>query len=104
MSVIGKREIRDYNYRTLVEALKFKPGIMVSEPGNGETGNHFYQRGLWGNSYSKILLNGMPISPSVTSGMPINEMLYLKHAESIEVVYGPASAVYGADAFAGEGL
>ena len=101
VSVIGKREIRDYNYRTLVEALKFKPGIMVSEPGNGETGNHFYQRGLWGNSYSKILLNGMPISPSVASGMPINEMLYLKNAESIEVVYGPASAVYGADAFAG---
>jgi len=33
--------------------------------------------------------------------MPINEMLYLKHAESIEIVYGPASAVYGADAFAG---
>jgi hypothetical protein len=66
VSIIGKKEIRDYNYRTLVEALKFKPGIMVSEPGNGETGNHFYQRGLFGNSYSKILLNGMPISPSVS--------------------------------------
>ena len=101
VSVINKKEIRDYNYRTLVEALKFKPGIMVSEPGSAETGNHFYQRGLLGNAYSKILLNGIPISPSVTSGMPINEMLYLKHAESIEVVYGPASAVYGADAFAG---
>jgi outer membrane receptor for ferrienterochelin and colicin len=101
VSVINKKEIRDYNYRTLVEALKFKPGIMVSEPGNGEIGNHFFQRGLLGNAYSKILLNGIPISPSVTFGMPINEMLYLKHAESIEVVYGPASAVYGADAFAG---
>ncbi len=101
VSVINKKEIRDYNYRTLVEALKFKPGIMVSEPGSAETGNHFYQRGLLGNAYSKILLNGIPISPSVVSGMPINEMLYLKHAESIEVVYGPASAVYGADAFSG---
>lgn len=99
--VIGKKEVRDYNYRTLVEALKFKPGILVSEPGNGENGHHFFQRGLMGNSYSKILLNGMPISPSVTFGMPINEMLYLKNAESIEVVYGPASSVYGADAFSG---
>ena len=101
VSIIGKKEIRDYNYRTLVEALKFKPGIIVSEPGSGEIGNHFYQRGLMGNAYSKILLNGIPISPSVTFGMPINEMLYLKNAESIEVVYGPASAVYGADAFSG---
>jgi outer membrane receptor for ferrienterochelin and colicin len=101
VQVISKKEIRDYNYRTLVEALAYKPGIMVSEPGNGETGHHFYQRGLLGNSYTKILLNGIPITPSVVFGMPINEMLYLKHAESIEVVYGPASAVYGADAFAG---
>jgi hemoglobin/transferrin/lactoferrin receptor protein len=99
--VISKKEIRDYNYRTLVEALKYKSGIMVSEPGNGETGHSFYQRGLQGNFYTKILLNGMPISPSVAQGMPINEMLYLKNAESIEVLYGPASAVYGADAFAG---
>lgn len=101
VTVITKKEIRDYNYRTLVEALKFKPGIMVSEPGNGETGHHFYQRGLIGNAYSKILINGIPINPSASNGMPINEMLYLKHAESIEVVYGPASAIYGADAFAG---
>ncbi|MCB1178688.1 MAG: TonB-dependent receptor [Leptospiraceae bacterium] len=101
VSTISNEEIRNYNYRTLVEALKFKMGIMVSEPGNGETGHHFYQRGLLGNNYSKVLLNGMPLAPSVNLGMPINEMLYLKHAESIEVVYGPASAVYGADAFSG---
>jgi outer membrane receptor for ferrienterochelin and colicin len=101
VQIISKKEIRDYNYRTLVEALKFKPGMMVSEPGNGETGHHFYQRGFLGNSYTKILLNGIPITPSVVFGMPINEMLYLKNAESIEIVYGPASAIYGADAFSG---
>ncbi|MCB1142431.1 MAG: TonB-dependent receptor [Leptospiraceae bacterium] len=101
VGVIRREEIHNYNYRTLVEALKFQPGIMVSEPGNGEVGHHFYQRGLLGNEYTKILLNGIPLTPSVVQGMPINEMLYLKHAESIEVVYGPASAVYGSDAFAG---
>lgn len=62
---VSKEEIRSYNYRTLVEALKFKMGIMVSEPDNGEMGHHFFQRGLLGNLYTKILLNGIPLTPSV---------------------------------------
>ncbi|MEZ5010795.1 MAG: TonB-dependent receptor [Bacteroidales bacterium] len=51
--------------------------------------------------YTMILVNGMPVKPSVVNGMPIMAQLPVRQAERIEVVYGPAAAVYGADAVSG---
>jgi len=67
------------------------PGIRVSQPGSALEGETFMMRGLLGNAYAKILVNGIPIKPYV----PIQQ------AERIEVIYGPAAALYGADASTG---
>ncbi len=99
--VITKEEIRDNGYRTLVDALKMAPGIKVSQPGNALEGETFLMRGLMGNTYAKILLNGNPIKPVVVRGMPIGAQLPIQQAERIEVIYGATGTLYGVDASAG---
>ena len=99
--IITREEILRNNYFSLVDALKDIPGVKVSQPGTGTHGEKYLMRGLWGNNYAKILVNGIPIRPSAVDGMPIGEQINMRNVERIEVVYGPASALYGADALAG---
>ncbi len=99
--VITKEEIQRYGFVTLVDALKHLPGIQVSQPGSALDGETFQMRGLRGNSYAKILINNVPIKPIIASSMPLGAQLPIQQAERIEVIYGPAAAVYGADASAG---
>jgi len=99
--IVTREEILSNNYATLVDALKDIPGVKVSQPGTGTHGEKYLMRGLFGNNYTKILVNGIPIRPSVVDGMPIGEQINMKNIDKIEVVYGPASALYGADALAG---
>ena len=99
--VITHDEIITNGYTTLADVLKNLPGIRISQPGTGEYGEGFQLRGLPGNQYAKILINNLPIKPSVVAGMPIGQQLPIRQAERIEVIYGPAAAVYGADAVTG---
>ncbi|MFK7776278.1 MAG: TonB-dependent receptor [Saprospiraceae bacterium] len=99
--VITKEEIRDNGYRTLVDALKMAPGIKISQPGNALEGETFQMRGLQGNAYAKILLNGNPIKPSIVRGMPIGAQIPIQQAERIEIIYGASGTLFGADASAG---
>ena len=99
--VITHEEIQRNHYTTLTDILKHVPGIRVSQPGSGETGEIFQFRGLIGNHYTKILVNNLPVKPSVVNGMPLGAQLPIRQAERIEVIYGPAAAIYGADAVTG---
>ncbi len=101
IEVITREEILLNGYITLVDVLKSLPGIKVSQPGSGELGEMFLMRGLLGNNYVKILIDNIPVKPSVVSGMSIEAQLPVRQAERIEIVYGPASALYGADATIG---
>ena len=101
LHIITREEILNNSYSSLVDALKDIPGVKVSQPGTGTHGEKYLMRGLWGNNYAKILVNGIPIRPSATDGMPIGEQINMINVDRIEVVYGPASALYGADALAG---
>ncbi len=99
--VVTREEILRNGWTTLVDVLKTLPGIKVSQPGAGEQGETFLLRGLFGNYYTKILLNNIPLQPTGGEGMPIGAQLPVRQAERIEIIFGPASAVYGADATAG---
>jgi outer membrane receptor protein involved in Fe transport len=99
--VITSDEIIRNGFNTLGDVLKAAPGIRVSQPGNALEGETFLVRGLSGNQYVKILINDVPIKPSIAKGMPIGAQLPIRQAERIEVYYGPAGAVYGYDACAG---
>ena len=99
--VISHEEIQRNHFTTLADILKYLPGIRVSQPGSGEAGEIFQFRGLIGNYYTKILINNLPVKPTVVNGMPLGAQLPIRQAERIEIIYGPAAAVYGADAVTG---
>jgi outer membrane receptor for ferrienterochelin and colicin len=99
--LVTHEDIINNQYTSLADVLKSLPGVKVSQPGSGETGETFQIRGLTGNFYTKILINGMPIKPSVVMGMPVGAQLPIRQAERIEIIYGPSAAVYGADAVSG---
>jgi outer membrane receptor for ferrienterochelin and colicin len=99
--VVTREEIIKNHYNSLIEVIKSLPGIRVSQPGSGELGESFQLRGLIGNLYTMILINGLPIKPGAVIGMPVLSQLPIRQAERIEVIYGPAAAVYGADAVSG---
>ncbi|TAE75160.1 MAG: TonB-dependent receptor [Bacteroidetes bacterium] len=101
IQVITKEEIQRNGYITLIDVLKHVSGIRTSQPGSADFGESFLMRGLIGNYYTKILLNSIPLQPSATGILPIAEQLPIAQAERIEIIFGPASAIYGADAMAG---
>lgn len=99
--VITGEDILRNGFVTLADVLKAAPGIRVSQPGNAMEGETFLMRGLSGNQYVKILINDMPVKPAIALGMPIGAQLPIRQAERIEVLYGPAGAIYGEEACAG---
>lgn len=99
--VVTAEDILRNGYVTLGDVLRAAPGIRVSQPGNAIEGETFLMRGLSGNQFVKILINDVPVKPSATLGMPIGAQLPIRQAERIEVLYGPASAIYGNEACAG---
>ena len=99
--VITAEDIRNHDYNTLVDALASLPGVRFSQPGSAEAGETFMMRGLYGNSYTKILINDIPVKPYVINNMPIAAQLPINQAERIEIIYGPQAALYGVDAAAG---
>ncbi len=99
--VVTKEEIALNGYQTLTEVLRTLPGIRVSLSGNALDGENFMLRGHYGNTYAKILINDIPIRPSVVGAMPLASQLPIRQAERIEVIYGPSATLYGSDAAAG---
>ena len=99
--VISREDILKNGFMTLVDVLKYLPGMKVSQPGSAIEGETFYMQGLFGNAYTKILINDLPVKPTVVNGMPLGAQLPIRQAERIEIIYGTGAAIYGADASAG---
>jgi hemoglobin/transferrin/lactoferrin receptor protein len=99
--VVSAEDILRNGYVTLGDVLRAAPGIRVSQPGNALEGETFLMRGLSGNQYVKILINDVPVKPSIALGMPIGAQIPIRQAERIEVLYGPAAAIYGNEACGG---
>lgn len=99
--VITREEISGKGYTTLCDVLRNVPGIRTSEPGHALVGDMFLMRGLEGNLYCKILINGIALLPSAAPGVSLGANLPIRQAERIEIIFGPATTVYGTDAVSG---
>lgn len=102
-SVITASQIREIGATDLNQILETVPGLHVAVSNRGY--NPIYTiRGIYSETNPQVLMliNGVPITNVfvgdrnlVWGGMPVNSI------ERIEVIRGPGSAVYGADAYAG---
>jgi len=102
-SVITAEDIKNMGATTLDEALETVPGLHVSPSNKNQLDSIYSIRGIHTslNPEVLVLVNGLPVSYVYTDSRPFSFQLPVSMISRIEVVRGPGSALFGADAFAG---
>ncbi len=106
ISVITREELSKRPYMTLLDAVRDLEGVDVGETRDKTGQGTISMRGM-GSDYTLILVNGKrqnnhgDIYPNSFGGNQFNHIPPLDAIERIEVIRGPASTLYGADAMGG---
>lgn len=103
VTIITSDDLRRTGARDIEDALMSVPGLYVGRSEQGYAPTYIF-RGIYGslNPQALLMINGFPQKSlptgnkgNVWGGMPVEAV------DRIEVIRGPGSALYGADAFAG---
>lgn len=102
-TVITKEEWQAFGATILSEALVAVPGLHVGKSVLSPSHHNCAIRGLGGHfgEQIRLMIDGKPLERKYNGGRPFGFNLPLGSFKRIEVVRGPGSAVYGADAYAG---
>jgi outer membrane receptor for ferrienterochelin and colicins len=104
VTVLTREHLEAWSYKSLAQVLNAVTGFFVVDdhvlPDAGVRG---VSGGLFAETNNlKVLINGEAVSFRTTGGHWIgDELIPLSAVERIEIVRGPASALYGANAFLG---
>jgi len=98
-TVIGADEITRAGAGSVADVLQRQPGIEITRNGSAGANTSVYLRGANANQVV-VLVDGVRTGSS-TSGTASWNAIPLEAIERIEVVYGPLSTLYGADAIGG---
>ncbi len=98
---IGQDQIRAFGWRDLKDIFRALPGFDVSHYVQGEQKTQVIMRGVIGNQKILILQDGQRQSAASGEQFLYGRNVPLHPYKRIEIIYGPASSVYGADAYAG---
>jgi len=99
VSVITHEEIERAGQSTLVELLQQQPGIEINNNGGPGKISGIFIRGT-NTSHVIVLVDGVRLN-SATAGTTTFENLPVALIEKIEILRGPATALYGQDAIGG---
>ncbi len=106
ISVITREDLSQRPYMTLLDAVRDIEGVDVGETRDKTGQGTISMRGM-GSDYTLILVNGKrqnnhgDIYPNNFGGNQFNHIPPLDAIERIEVIRGPMSTLYGADAMGG---
>lgn len=100
IKVFDADDINRLNARTVSDVLKTVAGVQIQIKNNGR--EKIWIRGSQSEFNNKIALyvDGVPYR-NVFGGFPIDEEIPVESIKSIEIIKGPGSALYGANAFSG---
>jgi len=100
VNILTSQEMKLQGITTVAQALDSLPGINVNRQGGLGTTSSLFIQGF-SNKYTLVLIDGVRYSdPTNTSGSDISHLLF-SNIGRIEVIKGPQSGVWGADAAAG---
>ncbi|ENO86650.1 TonB-dependent receptor domain-containing protein [Thauera linaloolentis] len=99
VDVITREQIERAGHSTLTDLLAAQPGIQISSNGGPGANTGIFIRGA-NSGHTLVLVDGMRIG-SATSGQPALEVIPTELIERVEILRGPASALYGSDAIGG---
>lgn len=98
--VITDREIEQFGFVDLKDVIKIIPGMIVEDGSYGQL--YGGQRGFTGIFQKTLLMiNGREMNNILANEAFIGPQFPLHNVQRIEVIAGPGSALYGANAFAG---
>ena len=106
ISVVSAVELEQRPYITLIDAVRDLEGVDVGETSDKTGQRTISMRGM-GSDYTLILIDGRrqnnhgDVYPNAFGGNQFNHIPPLDTIERIEVIRGPASTLYGADALGG---
>ena len=100
--VVTGEEIERRGYLDLEQLLHNLPGFDVNRT-NGDIYSHVYQRGYYDEFNSRLLLlvDGVEQNDLTQGTQYLSRQYPLTNIDRVEVVYGPASTMYGANAYTG---
>jgi vitamin B12 transporter len=99
VTVITEDELRDQNYSRIEEALRPVPGVEIQRSGSLGKTTSLAIRGA-GAAQVVVLVDGMRVASPTLGTADLSE-LSLDAIDRIEIVRGPQSTLYGADAIGG---
>lgn len=100
--IITDKQIRQRGYLDLEQLLHDLPGFDISR-GNGTAYSQIYQRGYRSNNTDRtlLLIDGVEENDLWKGNVWLSRQYSISNIKRVEVVYGPASTMYGANAFVG---
>lgn len=104
ITVVTREEIRRWGYQSVAEVLSHTVGFyLVDDDVLPNASVRGVSGGLGAESGGiKVMIDGRSVAYRSTSGNWLGvELIPLESVEQIEIIRGPASALYGADAFLG---
>lgn len=99
VTVINREEIERAGSESFIDLLSRQPGVQVNGNGGAGTASNIFLRGT-NSDHIIVLVDGLRIN-SATLGTTSFESIPLSQIEKIEILRGPASSLYGADAIGG---
>ncbi len=99
--VITHEQIRERRYRNLADLMEDLPGVDFMRGTKSSAYNNFSVQGYGGSNKLLVMLDGVRVGHPAGGTFPIAENFSLYLAKQVEILYGPAAALYGADAVAG---
>ncbi|MDF1698849.1 MAG: TonB-dependent receptor [Saprospiraceae bacterium] len=103
ISIVTAQEILERGYTNIEDIFHDLPGFSISNT-KGITYSNIYQRGYRsGTSTDRtlILVDGIEDNSLFVGTAQISRQYALSNIERVEVIYGPASTMYGSNAYAG---
>jgi outer membrane cobalamin receptor len=99
MQVVTAAQIERRGYRSVLDVLKDLVDFKVDLAGDPDFPVQLAVQGTSGSSLVVLLLDGIRVSSPTNEPLPMMANYPVHNARQVEIVYGPASALYGADAF-----
>jgi iron complex outermembrane receptor protein len=99
--VVTENLIKTRGYSNLEDVLNDIPGVEIQKKASAEYFNYVTIRGIDGSEKFIIMMDGMRINSPTGTPLAIVHNYPVSHVRQIEIVMGPASALYGVDAFTG---
>ena len=99
ITLIDRQHIESSGVTSLSDVLAHVPGVSISQTGGPASTTGVFIRGAE-SRFTAVFVDGIRVDTQSTGGAPW-EAIPLTQVDHIEVLRGPAAAIYGSDAVAG---